>query len=143
MVCGYVGYIAAVNVTYRYQQSHSFGSIGAVEGERFRAVTQALNQYELSRIVRKNDVDSIQRHITYLNKLRVKAPADISPIIDLGIATDHAVLVHLYEETHHKTQADENREQAQRLFRNLGWIDVSEKTLNDVAEKQLESRFAR
>jgi glucose/arabinose dehydrogenase len=142
-VCGYVAYFASVRLAFRHQQSRSFAVLGAEDGPRFRRTVEVLHAFEMSRILTRNTPDSLEQNIKYLVELRAKAPAEVIPIVDLRLATDHAVLSKLYESANKQTDAASHREIAQSMFRGLGWTDVSPSVVNEVADKQLQSRLAK
>lgn len=104
---------------------------------------QILLAFEMSRIMTKNTSESLQRNIAYLGELRTKAPDEVKPVLDLCIATDHAVLSKLSEQAKNPADAARHQELAQSMFRSLGWKDVSPNVLNEVADGQLQSRLAR
>jgi len=143
IVCAYVGYFASVRIAYRYQQSTSFSSLGPEEARQFRDLVQTLQEFELSRILTQNTQESLQQNINHLQNLRAKAPREVWPLVDLRIATDHAVIARLEQLANKPDEGNIHRQSADTLLRSLGWQDVSEAVLNEVADKQLQSRLKK
>ncbi len=143
VACGYVGYFTSLRLTYQHEQSQAFAALGAEESQQLRNEVEVLHALEMTRIVTKNTPDTIEQNLRYLLKLRTKAPAGVIPIVDLRIATDHAVLAKLYETANQQTDAAAHTELAQSIFRSLGWTDVSLNVVNAAADNQMRSRFAK
>lgn len=141
--CAYLGYYAAVNISYRHKQSRSFTSLGPEEGRRFRSLTQTFDAYNLSRILPRSTPASFQQDISYLQALRAKAPQDVWPILDIGIAADHTVLARLYQQANNSVEEASHRAAAQAIFHSLGWKESSDVILNRVADKRLHLGLAK
>ncbi|MBV9437247.1 MAG: hypothetical protein JOZ44_14410 [Acidobacteria bacterium] len=138
LACG--SYVAALRLSSRYQRSHLFSTFGVEEGQRLRRVTQILLAFETSRLTTKNSVDSLERNVVYVGELRDQAPEEVKPILELRLAIDHAVLSKLFEQANNRVDAATHKDRAQSLFRSLGWKDVSPQVLDELAQKQLQSR---
>lgn len=135
--CGYVGFEAAGYISYRCKESVSFASLGPEEARQFRQVTQSLWGCASSGVVGVAVPKLIPQQISYLQSLRATAPEDVRPILDLQIATDHAVLARFDEQSGKPADGATHREAARSFLRSLGWKDVSDGVLNDVAERAL------
>ena len=88
----------------------------------------------------QNNRESLRKNVENLQALRSQATQDVWPIIDLGIATDNVVMARLEERTNHAAESTAHRQAAASLLRSLGWKDVSDSTLDDLADKRLKKR---
>lgn len=143
IVCGNVGYFAAVKVAYRHKRLTSFESLGSEQARQFRGLVQTLYEFELSGNLTQNTQESLQQNIDHLLNLRAKAPRDVWPLLDLRIATDHAVLARLEQLLDKTAEGNIHRQSAETLLRSLGWQDVSGAVLNELANKQLQSSLKK
>ncbi|MGD0568207.1 MAG: hypothetical protein ABSA78_07355 [Candidatus Sulfotelmatobacter sp.] len=139
--CGYLGYLAAVRIVYQYKQSTWFGSLGKQDADQLRETGQATFAFELSSMSIQNTPSSIQNNVNSLAKIRSKAPQELWPILDLRLAKDYAMEARLERQAGNQKAADEHLESAKTLLRSLGWRDVSDKVLTDLADAQLRSRL--
>jgi copper homeostasis protein CutC len=138
-LCGYVGYIVAARITFRHEQAIAFDALGS-DGPRFKELVQTLQTVAVSKILTQNNRESLRENVEDLQALRSQATQDVWPIIDLGIATDYVVMARLEERTNNTAESSVHRQAAASLLRSLGWKDVSDPTLDDLADKRLKKR---
>jgi hypothetical protein len=138
-LCGYVCYVLAGRITFRHEQAIAFDALGS-DGRQFRELMQTLQTFAAYKILTQNNRESLRKNIENLQALRSKATQDVWPIIDLGIATDYAVMARLEERMSHAAESTVHRQAAATLLRSLGWKDVSDQLLNDLADERLKTR---
>jgi hypothetical protein len=139
--CGYLGYLAAVRIVYQYNQSTWFASLGKQDADQLRETGRATLALELSSMLMQNAPSSIQNNVNSLAKIRGKTPQELWPILDLRLAKDYAIEARLEKEAGNQGAANEHLESAKTLLRSLGWRDVSDNALTDLADAQLRSRL--
>ncbi len=139
--CGYLGYLAGVRIVYQYKQSTWFGSLGGQDADQLRETGQATLALEFSSMLIQNTPSSIQNNVNSLAKIRGKAPQELWPILDLRLAKDYAMEASLEQQAGNQWAANEHLESAKTLLRSLGWRDVSDNALTDLADAQLRSRL--
>lgn len=140
----YVGNLAATKVTFRYQQSKSFGTLGRQDAQELRHLGETAYGLELSRLLLLSKTKpSFEQNLDALQKMRSKAAHELWPLINLQVAEDHAVLARLEEQANNSAQAAGHRQIAEDLLRSLGWRDVSESALNQLADRELHSSLRR
>jgi hypothetical protein len=141
--CGYLGYFGAARIAYQYKQSTSFSSLGKQDAEQLRETAQMTSAFALSSLLIQNNPSSIQNHVTSLAKIRSKAPPELWPILDLRLAKDYAMMARLEQQIGDSRAATEHRQSSEVLLRSLGWQDVSENAVTDLADAELRSRMKR
>jgi hypothetical protein len=132
----YVGNLAGGLGGYVYERHRVFASLDREQGRDIRTLNESLLASTLSHIMTKNTKESLQSDLSNLQKLRLKAPPDALPLLDLRMAADHASLARLYQSTNDSANAIAQREMARPLLRELGWTDTSDEVLNQVADKR-------
>ena len=143
-LCAYLGYLATARIAYRYEQSKSFGTLGRQDAQELRQIGETAYAFSLSHILLLEKTQgSLEQNIGVLEKLRPKAAHEFWPIIDLRLAEDHAVIARIEEQANNSAQATGHRRVAEDLLHSLGWQDVSENALNQLADKQLQSSVRR
>jgi len=140
---GYLGYLAAVKIVYQYKQSTWFSSLEKQEAEQLRKTGQATLAFSLSTLSIQNTPLSIQNNVGSLAKIRSKAPQELWPVLDLRLAKDYAMMARLEQQGGEQGAAAEHQQSAKALLRSLGWQDVSDKSMTDLAEGQLRSSLKR
>ena len=137
VVCAYVGNRAAAYVSYHYKESVAFASLGPVDAPQFRQVAQSLSDCVSPGNLRRASAEEIPLQISCSQSRLAKAPEDVRPILNLRIATGHAVLARLDEQAGKPDDAADERAAARPLLLGLGWKDVSDDVLNAVADGAL------
>lgn len=141
--CGYLGYSGAVRIVYQYQQSTWFSSLEKQDAEQLREIGQTTLGLAFSSLSTQNTPSSIQNNLSSLAKIRNNAPQELWPILDLRLAKDYAMMARLEQQGDNPRAATEHQESARDLLRSLGWQDVSDNAVADLADKQLGSRLKR
>jgi hypothetical protein len=141
--CGYLGYYSAARIVYQHKQSAWFSSLEKPEAEQLRKTGQTTLALSLSSILIQNNPSSIQHQVSSLAKIRSQAPQEFWPILDLRLAKDYAMMARLERQTGESKVAAEHEESAKLLLRSLGWLDVSDNALADLADRQFRSRMKR
>ncbi len=138
---GYIGYLAAARIAFRYEQSKS---LGKQDAEVLRRIGETVYSFSVSQLlVLEKTRGLLEQHITALEKLRPKAVQEFRPIIDLRLAEDHATIARLEERANNSSEATSHRRIAEDLLQSLGWRDISENALNQLADRQLQSSLRR
>jgi len=141
---GYVGYLVAARIAFRYEQSKSFSALGRQDSQELRRIGETAYAFSISQLlVLEKTLVPLERHIGVLEKLRPKAAYEFRPIVDLRLAEDHAAVARLEEQGNNSAQAAGHRRAAQDLLRSLGWRDISENALNQLGDRQLQSSLRR
>jgi hypothetical protein len=146
LVClgfGYLGRLCATRLVYQYKQSTWFSSLGRQDAEQLRRTGQTALAISVSSLMIQNTTSSIQHNVNNLAKIRGKAPQELGPILDLRLAKDYAMLVRLEQQAGNQSAAAGHQQSAQALLRSLGWKDVSENDVANLADLQLRSRLKR
>jgi hypothetical protein len=138
--CGYLGYLAAGRIVYRYERSTGFGSLEKQDAERLRDTGQATLALEFSSMLIKNTPSSIENNVNSLATIRREAPQELWPILDLRLAKDYAMEARLEQQAGNQEAANEHRESTKTLLRSLGWRDTSDDALTNLADAQLRLR---
>jgi hypothetical protein len=141
--CGYLGYFAAVRIVYQYKQSTWFSSLEKQDADQLRSTGQATLAFALSSMLIQDTPSSIQSNVSSLAEIRSKAPQELWPILDLRLAKDYAMMARLEQRAGNPRASAEHRQSAEVLLRALGWQDVSDSALTDLADGQLRSRLKR
>jgi hypothetical protein len=141
--CGYFGYFGAARIFYQYKRSTWFGSLEKQEAEQLRETGQATLALSLSSVSIRNTLPSIQNNVSNLAKIRSKAPQELWPVLDLRLAKDYAMMARLEQQAGDPRDAAEHQRSAKALLSSLGWPDVSDNAVTDVADGQLRSRLKR
>jgi hypothetical protein len=141
--CGYLGFLGAARIVYQYNQSTWFSSLGKQDAEQLRETGQATLAFSFSNLnlLVQNTPSSIQNSVNSLAKIRCKAPQELWPILDLRLAKDYAMMACLEQQAGNQKAANQHLESAKALLRSLGWRDVSDNALTDLADAQLRSRL--
>jgi hypothetical protein len=140
----FVGYKAALRISYRHSEARAFNSLGKQDTQELRTTLQTLTFLSQSHLVTKLEPSPADYHsalalnIPALQKLRDRAPERLRPPIDLQLAVDYAEMAHLEQEANHLEEATKARQSAQGLLRSLGWKDVSPDALNRVAVQEIQ-----
>jgi hypothetical protein len=141
MGCGYLGYFGTLRLAYLYKQSTWFSYLEKQDAARLRGTTQALMGFELSNMSIQNSPASLQNNVSNLTKIRSRAPPEVWPILDLRLAKDYAMMARLEQQAGSQMQAAGHQQSAKMLLGSLGWQNVSDDALNDLADKQLRLRL--
>lgn len=88
---GGLSYFVATRLTLRYT-NHSFSELGPRKGHKLSRVTQSLYGLELSRLLTRSTPVSLRRSVGCLLHMRAGAPPEVTPAIDLQLATDYSAL---------------------------------------------------
>jgi len=140
----YVGYLAATRIAFRYEQWKSLGALPRQDAQQLRRLGETAYALNASYVVLLSKTKaSFERNISVLQQLRPKAVPELWPIIDLQVAEDHATLARLEQEANGPVQAADHRRIAQDMLGSLGWQDVSDTVLEEIADNQLRSRLAK
>jgi len=141
---GYVAYLVAARIAFRYEQLKSFSTLGRQDSQELRRIGETAYAFSVSQLlVLEKTQWPLERHIGVLEKLRPKAAHEFSPIIELRLAEDHAAVARLEEQANNFVQAAGHRRIAEDLLHSLGWRDVSENALNQLGDRQLQSSLRR
>ena len=127
----FLGTFVAVWGSYQYQQSRWFASLSQEQGKQLLALRETLLA---AHSPARGTPDALQRDISRLDTLRRRAPQDTQAILMLRIASDRALLA---RDTNDAAAAKAQSEAARSLLRELGWKDVSDATLSELAEHRL------
>jgi hypothetical protein len=138
--CIYLGYLSTILVVSRYKQSTWFNSLGTQEAAHLRQQSLTLFAFRMSSIV-QNTSPSVQNNVSSLAEIRSKAPQELWPILDLRLATDYAMMARLEQQAGNSGAAAGHQQSAKDLLRSLGWRDVSDEAVTDLADRQLRSRL--
>jgi len=140
----YVGYLAAARIVFRYEQSKSFKTIDRSDAVELRRLGETAYAFSLSQVLQlRKTEESLRQAIEVLDKLRPKAADEFWPIIDLRLAEDHAAVARIEERANNTAQAAAHLRIAGDLLHSLGWRDVSESALNQLADRKLHSGLLR
>ena len=134
----HIGDFAAARVAYRYEQSRSLSVLdrqGSQELGRLGRSAYALTFPQVLSLPKTRR--SFEQSLAALEKIRPKIVPELLPLIDLRIAENHAVLGKLEARSNSLAHAADHLRVAQDLLRSLGWQDVSESTLNELADRQI------
>jgi len=141
---GYIGYLAAGRIAFRYEQSKSFKTLGRRDAEELRRIGETAYALSVSRVLQLQKTEgSLRQDIEVLDKLRPKAAHEFWRIIDLRLAEDHAGVARIEEQANNSAQAAGHRRIAEDLLQSLGWRDVSENALNQLADRRLRHSLLR
>lgn len=135
----FLGTFVAVWGTYQYEQSRWFASLSGEQGKQLLSIREILLA---SQAPARGTPDALQRDLSRLRTLRRRAPQDGQAILDLRIASDHALLARLWSGNDPAAAAAQT-EAAQVLLRELGWKDASDATLNELAERRVHAIGSR
>ena len=136
----FLGTFLAVWGTYQYEQSRWFASLNQEQGKQLLGIRETLLA---SRAPSRGTPDALQRDLSRLQSLRRLAPQDGQAILDLRIASDHALLARLYRDANDPAAAGAQTEAARSLLRELGWKDTSDATMSELAERRLHTIGSR
>jgi len=139
--CGYLGYFGAVRIAYRHKQSTWFSSLEKQDAERLRQNSQTLLALGLSNLLIQNTPSALQNNLRSLAQIRSTARQELWPIIDLRFAEDYAMMARLEQRADNLEAAAAHQEAAKDLLRSLGWPDISDKAVADLADGQLRTRL--
>ena len=140
----YIGYLAAARIAFRYEQSKSFKTLDRRDAVELRRVGETAYAFSLSQVLQlRKKEESLRQDIEVLDKLRPKAAHEFWPIIALRLAEDHAAVARIEEQARNSAQAAGHRQIAGDLLHSLGWRDVSESALNQLADRKLHSGLLR
>jgi len=135
---GYLGYLATARIAYRYEQSKSFSALDRQEARKLQQLGQSAYALGLPQLLSLPKTPrSFEQSLAALEKTRSKIAPELLPVVDLKIAENHAVLARFEAQSNNLDQAAAHRRAAQDLFRSLGWQDVSERTLNELADRRI------
>ena len=135
----FLGTFVAAWGSYQYEQSRWVSSFNQEQGK----LLLDLRVTRLASGAARSTPDSLEREISRLETLRRRAPQDVQPILALRIASDRALLTRLYRDAGNAAAAAAQSGAASSLLRGLGWKDVSEVTLSEVAERRLQNIGSR
>ena len=150
----FLGTFVAVWGSYQYQQSRWFASLSQEQGKQLLALRETLLAAPSPA---RGTPDALQRDVSRLETLRRRAPQDTQAILMLRIAADRALLARIYRNENNRNRDNRNEnnrngnnrdandvgaakaqsEAARSLLRELGWKDVSDATLSELAERRL------
>jgi len=139
----YFGYLAAVRIVYQYKQSAWFSSLAKQDARQLREISQTLLGFELSTLLVQSTSSALQNNINSLGKIRSRAPRELWPILDLRLAKDYAMMARLEQQRGDPQAATTHQQSAEALLRSLGWQDVSDEAVTDMADRELHSRVKR
>jgi hypothetical protein len=140
----FIGYKAALLVSYRHSESKAFASLGTQDANELRTMLQTFTFLSHSRVLTKfepsaaNYHSALERNIPYLQKLRDRAPELLRPPIDLQLATDYAEMARLEKDAGHLAEAGKAMQSAQNLLGSLGWQNLSVDALNSLADQEIQ-----
>jgi hypothetical protein len=137
--CGVPSYLLSEHLAIRYFQSRAFNSVlGPQEAAHFRGCADTLLYLDLLLVLTPKNEPSLEQSINSLGALRSKAPADVIPLIDLQIARDNAIIARLAQTSNNPADSLAHNQQAATLLKSIGWQDVSEPVLANIAGQQLK-----
>jgi hypothetical protein len=131
--------LTAGRIVYQYKQSTWFASLGKQDADQLRETGQATLAIELSSMLIQNTPSSIQNNVDTVAKIREKAPRELWPVLNLRLAKDYVMEARLEQQAGDRKTANEHLESARALLRSLGWRDISDNALADLADAQLRS----
>jgi hypothetical protein len=132
----FLGTFVAVWATYQYEQSRWLSSLSAEQGRELLSFRESLLATQAPATSTPN---ALLRDLSRLESARDTATAAAQSILDLRIASDHALLAKLYRDAHDGSAAAAQAEAARDLLHQLGWRDSSDRALDDLATRRLGS----
>ena len=151
----FLGTFVAAWGSYQYEQSRWFASLSQEQGKQLLELRETLLAAQSPT---RSTPEALRRDISRLESLRRRAPQDAQAILALRIASDRALLARLFLDGKSRDRnpgdgrprdgndagdANAQLEAARPLLRELGWKDVSDATLNELAERRLQTMDAR
>ncbi len=132
----FLGTFVAAWGSYQYQQWRWLGSLSHEQGRQILGLRETLLAAQAPA---RSTPDALQRDLSRLETLRRRAPQDSLPILELRMASGRALLARLYRDANDPAAAAAQTEAARTLLRELGWRDISDATLSELAERRLQS----
>ena len=133
----FLGTIVAAWGSYQYEQSRWLASLSHEQGRQLLGLRETLLAAQAPA---RRTPDALRRDLSRLETLRRWAPREALPLLDLRIASSRALLARLYRGANDPAAAAAQSEAARTLLRELGWRDISDATLSELAERRLQSR---
>ena len=133
----FLGTIVAAWGSYQYEQSRWLASLSHEQGRQLLGMRETLLAAQAPT---RRTPDALRRDLSRLETLRRRAPQEALPLLDLRIASSRALLASLYRDANDPAAAAAQSEAARTLLRELGWRDISDATLSDLAERRLQRR---
>jgi hypothetical protein len=136
----YLEYKSTVRIVYRHRQSGWFSFLGQSDAAELRQTVQTALAFNFSSLTIQNTSASLQENVNSLAKIRSEAPRGLWGILDLRLAKDYAMMAQL-EQANNPVLAASYRQLAKTLLSSLGWREVSDAAMAELADKQLSSRL--
>lgn len=140
----YVADKVALRIAYRHHEARAFNSLAKQDAQELRATLRTLFALSQSHLVTKYEPSTAQYYtaleanLPWLQKLRGQAPERLRPLIDLQLAIDYAEMAQFEQKIGHMSEAGRARQSAEERLGALGWRDVSEGALNDLADQEIQ-----
>lgn len=138
VAAGAVGYRLSVRIAYHNRESIAFSSLGPHDAEQLRSTVETLAAVGTADVLARLPQASLKQNIDSLQMVRRQAPPELWPVVDLQLAESYAAMTN-FEQPSESMAA--NRQKISDLLRSLGWQDVSQETLNQMAERALQRRL--
>lgn len=142
-VCAYAAYRGSVRLAYRHERGMLFRSLGKEEAQQLRKTAETFFAIQFFSTPDQNAEKSLQNHLESLARVRRGAPEELSPILDLQLARDYAVMALLEDQGGNLAVAGQHRQSAAAILKSLGWQDVSDNAMTALADSELRSRLKR
>lgn len=146
----FLGTFVAAWGSYQYEQSRWFASLSHEQGKQLLAIRETLLAAQSPA---RSTPDALRRDIARLETLRWRAPQDAQAILALRIAADRALLARIFRDGNNRdgnnrdakdaAAASAQSEAARSLLRELGWKNISDATLSELADRRLKTIAAR
>ena len=137
LVFGCISFAVTLKLTFRSRWAARFAVFEASRSARLQEIGRCATDREFAEMKNAATGASVQSHIEALQPLRNSAPTELRPAIDLRIAADHAMLARLHSQANDAAAASEDRRHAAALLKTLGWKDVSDTVLGQLADSPL------